>query len=50
MQQALQVKHFWDSTTEQQRMELLTLDVECLHKQAARLTGDLSKHSDICRL
>ncbi|KAL0046468.1 hypothetical protein WJX82_001491 [Trebouxia sp. C0006] len=32
-----QVKHFWDSTTEQQRTELLTLDIDCLNKQAARL-------------
>ncbi|KAL0056161.1 hypothetical protein WJX82_008314 [Trebouxia sp. C0006] len=38
MQQVLQVKHFWDSTTEQQRAELLTLNVDCLHRQAARLT------------
>ena len=44
MQQALQVKHCWDSITEQQRVELLTLDVECLHRQAARLTGKCSKH------
>jgi hypothetical protein len=43
MQQALQVKRFWDSTTEQQQVELLTLDVDYLHRQAARLTGKLSK-------
>ncbi|DBB03254.1 TPA: hypothetical protein ACH3X3_010650 [Trebouxia sp. C0006] len=37
MQQASQVKQFWDSRTEQQRVELLTLDVSGLHRQAARL-------------
>lgn len=39
-----QVKQFWDSTTEQQRTELLTLDIDCLNKQAARLPGTLVEH------
>ncbi len=46
MQQASQVKQFWDSRTEQQRVELLTLDVSGLHRQAARLPGTLSEHID----
>jgi len=41
-----QVKQFWDSTTEQQRTELLTLDIDCLNKQAAKLPGTLDKHVD----
>ncbi|DBA75640.1 hypothetical protein WJX79_005911 [Trebouxia sp. C0005] len=32
-----QVKQFWDSTTEQQRNELLTMGIDCLNKHAARL-------------
>ena len=41
-----QVKQFWDSTTEQLQTELLTLDIDCLNKQAARLPGTLDEHDD----
>ena len=40
LQPALRVKTYWDSLTDEQRDELLTVDLRSLHIKAARVSGD----------